>query len=107
MNLDSLAAWTIHRFYQQKVTNMASMNELHNRLEQLEKRLSETKSMLDFKQTLHDGHRLTNGELLARYRFLMGELDGEIADLSAHGHRVTALEQDALNWINSIDLDTV
>lgn len=85
---------------------MTSKNELHDRLQKLENRLSETKSKLDFKQALHDGHRLTNGELLARYRYLMGELDGEIADLSAHGHRVTALEQDALNWINSIDLDT-
>ena len=86
---------------------MALKQELHDRLEQLEQQLNETKSKLDFKNALHDGHKLTNGELLARYRYLMGELDGEIADLSAHGHRVTALEQDALNWINSIDLDTM
>ena len=85
---------------------MALKQELHDRLEQLEQQLNETKSKLDLKNALHDGHKLTNGELLARYRYLMGELDGEIADLSAHGHRVTALEQDAINWINSIDLDT-
>jgi hypothetical protein len=85
---------------------MASKNDLHDRLDHLEQRLNDTKEKLAFKKALHDGHKLTNGELLARYRYLLGELDGEITDLSAHGHRVTALEQDALNWINSIDLDT-
>jgi predicted nuclease with TOPRIM domain len=86
---------------------MASKNDLHDRLDQLEQRLNATKEKLVFKKALHDGHKLTSGELLVRYRYLRDQLEGEIADLSEHGHRVTALEQDALNWINSIDLDNV
>jgi hypothetical protein len=53
---------------------------------------------------LNDGHNLTSGELMARQAFLKDTLDKEISEIEVHDHHVTALEQDALNWINSIDL---
>ena len=82
---------------------MALQQDLHDRLDKLGKKLTDMKSKLEFKNSLHDGHKLANGELLARHEFLMHALNGEIADFEAHGHRVSALEQDAMNWINSID----
>ena len=44
------------------------------------------------------GHKLTNGELEARDKFLKSELDGEVEDLEARGHHVSALEASALKW---------
>jgi hypothetical protein len=41
---------------------------------------------------------------MARYKYLKETLDAEIAETEAHDHHVTALEQDTLNWINSVDL---
>lgn len=78
-------------------------NELHDRLEALERKLNEVSALLELKKELHDGHKLTNGELRARHDFLKSALDGQIADAEAHGQRVSALEQDTMSWIASID----
>lgn len=83
---------------------MALQQNLHDRLDALGQKLTDAKAKLDFKSSLHDGHRLSNGELLARHAFLTAALDGYVADLQAHGKHVSALEQDAMTWINSVDL---
>lgn len=83
---------------------MALQQNLHERLDALGQKLTDAKAKLDFKNSLHDGHRLSNGELLARHAFLTAALDGYVADLQAHGKHVSALEQDAMTWINSVDL---
>jgi hypothetical protein len=41
---------------------------------------------------------------MARHAFLKDTLDKEITETEVHDHHVTAPEQDAMNWINSIDL---
>lgn len=78
--------------------------DLHDRLDKLEQSLSAAKAKLDFKNALHDGHTLTNGELMARHAYLKAALNAEIADFEAHGKRVSALEQDAMTWIHSLDI---
>jgi hypothetical protein len=82
---------------------MVAKQDLHDRLDQLAHKLTDAKSKQEFKRLLHDGHKLTNGELLARHEFLKQTLNGEIADFEAHGHSVSVLEQDVMNWMNSID----
>lgn len=83
---------------------MPTMEELHERLDAVSARLDSARREIDFERALNDGHNLTSGELLARYRYLKDTLDGQIASLEAHDRHVSALEQDAMAWINSIDL---
>jgi hypothetical protein len=83
---------------------MATMKELHDRLKAISEKVEQARQQVDFKRGLNDGHNLTSGELLARYEFLQNTLEAEVADIEVHGHHVSALEEDALNWINSIDL---
>ena len=83
---------------------MASLEELHARLDAVSAKLESTRALMEFKRGLNDGHNLTSGELMARYTFLKDALDREVAELEAHDHHVSALEQDAINWINSVDL---
>jgi hypothetical protein len=83
---------------------MATMNELHDRLKAISEKVEQARQQVDFKRGLNDGHNLTSGELLARYEFLQDTLEAEVADIEVHDHHVSALEEDALNWINSIDL---
>ena len=83
---------------------MPTMEDLHKKLDDISAKVEHARSRMDFERGLNDGHNLSSGEILARYKFLKGILDEEIADIEAHDHHVSALEQDALNWINSIDL---
>jgi uncharacterized damage-inducible protein DinB len=82
---------------------MALQKDLHDRLNQLEQKLSDMKTKLEFKSSFHGAHQLTNGELMARHEFLKRALEEEIADFEQQGHHVSALEQDTINWINGID----
>jgi len=83
---------------------MPSISELHDKLNAISAKIEAARQKMDFKQGLNDGHNLTSGELMARYAFLKDTLDKEVAEIEVHDHHVTALEQDALNWINSVDL---
>ncbi len=83
---------------------MPIKQELHARLDALNAKITDARSELDFKHSLNDGHNLTSGELLARYLYLKEALDGDVAAAEAHGHRVGALEQDTMTWIEGIDL---
>jgi len=80
------------------------MKELHDRLKVISEKVEQARQQVDFKRGLNDGHNLTSGELLARYEFLQNTLAAEVADIEVHDHHVSALEEDALTWINSIDL---
>lgn len=79
-------------------------NELHERLAALADKIDATKAQLKARKTWHDGHRLTAGELEARYAYLQQQLDDEISDREAHGHRVSALEQSVRQWVDGLDL---
>jgi hypothetical protein len=83
---------------------MPTIEELHEKLEAISTKVEHARQQMDFKRGLNDGHNLSSGELLARYKFLKAALVDEVAESEAHGHHVSALEKDALNWINSIDL---
>lgn len=83
---------------------MPTMDELHDKLEAISAKVENARQQMEFKRGLNDGHNLTSGELLARYEFLKDKLNEEVAEIEVHDHHVSALEQDALNWINSIDL---
>lgn len=83
---------------------MPKIDTLHAKLDVLETKLEEARTQLEFRQASNDGHELTRGELLARYRYLKHALDEDIVTSEAHGHRIGALEQDAIAWMKSIDL---
>ena len=83
---------------------MPTMKELHDRLKAVSEKVEQARQQVDFKRGLSDGHNLTSGEILARYEFLQKTLKAEMADTQVHDHHVSALEEDALNWINSVDL---
>ena len=79
-------------------------DDLHSRLEALAAKIEEARSQLKAKEAWHNGHHLDAGELEARYAYLQKELQGEVADLEAHGHRVSKLEQSIRQWIDGLDL---
>lgn len=83
---------------------MTTISALQNKLDALSAKIEGARKQMEFKRGLNDGHNLTSGELMARYAFLKDMLDKEVAEIEVHDHHVTALEQDALNWINSVDL---
>ncbi|SHL85283.1 hypothetical protein SAMN05444414_1643 [Roseovarius marisflavi] len=83
---------------------MPTLKELHDKLEAISAKVESARQQMDFKRGLNDGHNLSSGELLARYKFLKDKLDEEVTELDAHARHVSALEQDTRNWINSIDL---
>jgi len=83
---------------------MPTVNELSERLDAINAKVENARQRIDFKRGLNDGHNLTSGELMARYEFLKHTLNDEVTEIGAHDHHVSALEQNALNWINSIDL---
>lgn len=66
--------------------------DLHARLDALGRKLGKAQHELKTQSTWNDGHKLASGGLHARHAYLKSELDGENADLEAHGQRVTALE---------------
>ncbi len=82
---------------------MSTMEELHEKLEDIGAKVASARERMDFKRGLNDGHNLTSGELIARYRFLMEALNKEVAEIETQDRHVTALEQDAITWINGID----
>ncbi|MCC1482561.1 3-ketoacyl-ACP reductase [Roseibaca sp. Y0-43] len=82
---------------------MPTTDELHAKLEAIGSKIEQARQKLDFKQGLNDGHNLSSGELQARYEYLQGVLQKEVADLETQGKQVSALEQDVFDWLNSID----
>ena len=60
--------------------------------------------MLKAEASWNDGHRLTSGELDARYRFLKSQLNSELKDAETHGHHVSNLETSVREWVDSLEL---
>jgi len=88
-----------------KETEMAK-NDLQKRLETLGQKIAAAQKHLHDQRAWSDGHKLTSGELDARYRFLKSELDEEITDLEVHGHHVADLEASVRKWFESLNLTT-
>jgi hypothetical protein len=65
--------------------------DLHARLEVLSESITNAQNYLHDQRAWSDGHKLSSGELRARYKFLKSELDGEIGVMEAHDHHVSAL----------------
>ena len=84
---------------------MTDRRQLHDRLEALKDRIERTRAALDRRDALTDGHRLTAGELEARYAFLKKQLDAEVADVVVHERHVSGLEQSVLGWLDGLDFD--
>jgi hypothetical protein len=76
----------------------------HARLDALAAEIKAAKKHLESKGKLHL-EKQTAESLLARYKVLKAQLDGEIADLEEHGHHVGALERSFRKWFDSVDLD--
>ena len=83
---------------------MPTISALHNKLDAISAKIEGARKQMEFKRDLNDGQNLASGELMARYAFLSDILDKEVAEIEVHDHHVIVLEQDALNWINSVDL---
>lgn len=81
-------------------------NDLHTRLDELSEKIAVVQKQLHDQRAWSDGHKLTSGELEARYNFLKSELDGEVADLEAHAHHVSGLEASVRKWFDSLNLRT-
>lgn len=81
---------------------MTNSNELHSRLDALDARILEKQETLKAKNSWHDGHLLTSGELKARYAYLKSKVDADIDDLGVHGHHVTLLEKAVMEWIDGL-----
>lgn len=84
---------------------MPDANDLHGRLDALGEKLKVAREALAAKNMLRDGHHLSSGELMARHAFLKSEVDVEMVDLESHGYHVSALEQDMMIWLASVDLE--
>ena len=82
-------------------------NELHERLDALSNKISEVQKTLKAEASWNDGHRLTSGELDARYQFLKSQLNSELKDAEAHGHHVSNLEASVREWIDSLELKII
>ena len=83
---------------------MASLEELHARLNAVSGRLQSTRAKVELKRGPNDGRNRTSGELVARDAFLKDALEWEVSDLKTHDHRASALEQHATNWIKNVAL---
>lgn len=84
---------------------MTDRRRLHDRLQALKQRIEDARAALSQRDALTDGHRLTAGELEARYAFLKKQLDVEVADVEAHERHVSGLEQSVLGWLDGLDFD--
>ncbi len=78
-------------------------DELHDRLDEVERKISEMRGKLKERDSWHDSHHLTTGEMAARYSFLKAQLDDEVAYLELHSHLVTRLEVSLRLWLEGID----
>jgi len=83
-----------------------TVDDLHKRLDALSERITDMEARLKERSSWHDGHRLTSGELDARYRYLKSKLDGEVKAIEAHGHHVSDLEVSVRKWIDVLDMNT-
>ncbi len=79
-------------------------NELHARLDALAGKIESAKTELETRHGWNDGHRLSAGELEARYRFLKSQLDEEVSSLEAHGEHVSNLEVSVRKWLDGLSL---
>lgn len=82
---------------------MTNPDDLHARLDDLNARILKTREALKGKDSWHDGHHLTSGELRARYEYLKSKVDADIKDLTVHGHHVSQLEKAVMHWLEVLD----
>lgn len=81
---------------------MDDQDQLHARLDALNSRIEAERAHLKEVGEWSDGHHLTSGELLARYRYLKGKVDADIRDMEAHGRHVSGLEASVIAWTKGI-----
>lgn len=81
---------------------MTQTNDLHARFDTLNSHILKVRKDLKQKGELYDGHDLSSGELLARYKFLKSKVDADVADLEAHGHHVSKLEGSVRQWLEQL-----
>ncbi|MEO9576752.1 MAG: 3-ketoacyl-ACP reductase [Roseobacter sp.] len=84
---------------------MSENSQLHQRLDELSNRLSQTRAHLEEKKLWNSGHHLTAGQLEARYVFLKKQIDHEAQDAEAHGRHVSDLERSVREWIGGLEIE--
>lgn len=84
---------------------MTERQDSHQRLEALRSKITAAREALERKNALTDGHRLSSGELEARYAFLKNQLKADISDMEAHATHVNALEESVLGWLEYVEFD--
>jgi hypothetical protein len=78
--------------------------ELQTKLDEIGARIDQLRHRIELRGILDHDHHVTQRELQERHQVLATQLQEEIADLEAHGHHVSTLEQLVLDWANRLDL---
>ena len=76
---------------------------LQTKLDEIGARIGELRHRIELRAILDHDHHVTRVELEERHQILARQLREEVADLEAHGHHVSALEQMVLDWSNRLN----
>lgn len=82
---------------------LESRNVLRARLASITTRIDEIRHRMELKGIFSRDHEATMAELQERQKILDEQLSDEFADIEAHGHHVSTLEQIVLNWGNKLN----
>jgi hypothetical protein len=77
--------------------------ELQVKLDEIDARINEIRHRIELRGILDHDHHATRVELQERHQILATQLRQDVADLEAHGHHVSALEQMVLDWANRLN----
>jgi len=80
-------------------------DELKAKLDDVGKRIEQTKNKLQLRGIFVRDHQITQEELDKRYQLLKSQLDKEVHSLEERHYHVNQLEQAFLKWMNAIDFD--
>ncbi|MEL6520854.1 MAG: 3-ketoacyl-ACP reductase [Pseudomonadota bacterium] len=83
---------------------MSDKTSLHQRLDDLDVKISKALTHLEEKKLWNFGHHLSSGQLKARYAFLKEQIDHEAHDAEVHGHHVGNLERSVMEWVAGLEI---
>ena len=76
---------------------------LQVKLDEIDARIREIRHRIELRGILDHDYHVTRVELQERHQILAKQLREEVADLEAHGHHVSTLEQLVLDWGNRLN----
>ena len=80
-------------------------DDLASKLSELEAHIDKAEARLKLKGLLSADHMATARELKDRHKHLSEQVQGEIADVEAHGHHVGRLEASVREWLDSLEIE--